>query len=164
MAVRDQKSVVQFKTRMREPLRARLASAARRRGVTLNTEIVDRLEQSFAKEEAFGGAEILNMARLMAAAFVRGGHHAAYAQNRPKWTSADWLNDPDCYQAAARAVSKALAAAKPELEARQGHFDLAFERPPVAVGARRSELQSPPRKTRRRKLPRPQNKEEGATE
>ena len=40
---------------MREPLRARLEAGAKRREVSLNTEIVERLEQSFAKEDVFGG-------------------------------------------------------------------------------------------------------------
>jgi hypothetical protein len=35
---------------MREVLRARLARDAERKGITLNAEIVDRLEQSYANE------------------------------------------------------------------------------------------------------------------
>src|SRR5262245_37131858 len=123
MVARHRTAVVQLKTRMREPLRARLEAGAKRRGVSLNTEIVERLEQSFTKEDAFGGGpEILNMARLMAAAFVRGGQEGAYARSQPKWTSADWLNDPDCYQAAVRSVTKALAAVKPGLDTGQGRL------------------------------------------
>ena len=116
MAPRDRTAVVQLKTRLREPLRARLEAGAKRRGVTLNTEIVDRLEQSFAKEDAFDGPEMLNMARLMAAAFIRGGQQGAHARQHPEWTPSEWVHDKICYQTAVRAVMKALAAAQPELD------------------------------------------------
>ena len=113
MAPRDKTAVVQLKTRMREPLRARLEVGAKQRGVSLNTEIVDRLEQSFAKEDAFDGPEMLNMARLMATAFIRGGQNLAHARSHPKWSPGQWMNDPECFRAAAHAVAKALAAAQP---------------------------------------------------
>jgi len=51
MVPRKKTDVVQLsKIRMREALRARLASDAEKKGVTLNAEIVDRLEQSYANE------------------------------------------------------------------------------------------------------------------
>jgi hypothetical protein len=51
MVARKKTDVVQLsKIRMKESLRARLARDAERNGTTLNGEIVDRLEQSYAKE------------------------------------------------------------------------------------------------------------------
>ena len=51
MPARKKIDIVQLsKIRMREALRARLASDAEKKGVTLNAEIVDRLEQSYANE------------------------------------------------------------------------------------------------------------------
>lgn len=51
MVVRKKTDVVQLsKIRMREALRAKLARDAERRGVTLNSEIVLRLEQSYERE------------------------------------------------------------------------------------------------------------------
>jgi hypothetical protein len=51
MATRKKTDVVQLsKIRMREALRAKLARDAEKKGVTLNAEIVDRLEQSYANE------------------------------------------------------------------------------------------------------------------
>jgi hypothetical protein len=82
--------------------------------VPINSEIVDRLEQSFAKEDAFEGPEMLNMARLMASAFIRGGQQGAHARNHPEWGPAEWIHEPFCYQTAVRAVMKALAAAQPD--------------------------------------------------
>ena len=45
MADRDQATTVQLKVRMKEPLRADLEEAAQRRGVSMNAEIVRRLER-----------------------------------------------------------------------------------------------------------------------
>jgi hypothetical protein len=51
MNARKKTDVVQLsKIRMREVLRAKLARDAERKGVTLNAEIVDRLEQSYVNE------------------------------------------------------------------------------------------------------------------
>jgi hypothetical protein len=48
---RKKTDVVQLsKIRMREELRSKLARVAEKKGTTLNAEIVDRLEQSFADE------------------------------------------------------------------------------------------------------------------
>ena len=80
---RSRDAVVQLKARMREPLRARLEAAAKRRGVSLNAELVDRLDRSFAKDDAFGGLVIANAARLMAAAFLQGGQHEERMHTTP---------------------------------------------------------------------------------
>jgi hypothetical protein len=51
MVTRKKTDVVQLsKIRMKETLRARLARDAERNGTTLNGEIVDRLEKSYANE------------------------------------------------------------------------------------------------------------------
>ena len=39
---RSRDAVIQLKARMHEPLRARLEKLAKQRGVSLNTELVDR--------------------------------------------------------------------------------------------------------------------------
>jgi hypothetical protein len=46
MRARKKSATIQLKVRMKEPLRATLEKAAAQRGVSLNSEIVDRLEQS----------------------------------------------------------------------------------------------------------------------
>jgi Arc-like DNA binding domain len=51
MADRDQATTVQLKVRMKEPLRADLEKAAHRRGVSMNAEIVRRLERSFERRD-----------------------------------------------------------------------------------------------------------------
>ena len=63
MVTRKKTDVVQLsKIRMREVLRAKLARDAERKGITLNGEIVDRLEQSYANEaQAMRDSAIIDM-------------------------------------------------------------------------------------------------------
>ena len=51
MPKRKQTDIVDLRVRMREPLRASIARAAVKRGVSLNAEAVDRLEQSFDRQK-----------------------------------------------------------------------------------------------------------------
>ena len=52
---------------MKEPLRAKLGRVAKRRGISLNAEIVDRLESSFvSRDDVFGGYEGYALMRFLA--------------------------------------------------------------------------------------------------
>jgi len=55
MAKRPDTAIVALTLRIREPLRRRLENAAKQRGVSLNSELAERLESSFRKED-FGKA------------------------------------------------------------------------------------------------------------
>ena len=50
MAARKPTAIVGLKVRLREPLRKKLELAAAKRGVSLNAELVARLEESFLGE------------------------------------------------------------------------------------------------------------------
>ena len=50
MVKRAQTAIVGLKVRLREPLRKKLEVAAKRKGVSLNAELVARLEESFLGE------------------------------------------------------------------------------------------------------------------
>jgi hypothetical protein len=78
---RAKAATIGLNTRMKEPLRARLAAAAKKRGVSLNAEVVHRLEGSFRKEErdalieakavggvyaSFGGLDNFTVMRFLA--------------------------------------------------------------------------------------------------
>ena len=52
MIKRSRSDTVQLKARMKEPLRAKLEGAAAAKGISLNAEMVHRLEQSFQRERA----------------------------------------------------------------------------------------------------------------
>ena len=49
---RKKSATIQLKVRMKEPLRAKIEAAAKSRGVSLNTEAVHRLQESFQTERA----------------------------------------------------------------------------------------------------------------
>lgn len=104
----------QLKVRMREELRALLEEAATRRGVSMNAEVVDRLQASFSKEDRYGGPEMLAIVNLMAGAFLRGGQLGARASQHPEWSTAEWMDDPFAYAAAVETVVEALKAARPK--------------------------------------------------
>ena len=63
-------ATVDLKVRMKEPLRAKIARSAKGHGISLNAEVVRRLEQSFFKEDAreqeWGGADTLSLMRVFA--------------------------------------------------------------------------------------------------
>ena len=70
MAKRERSATVQLKARMKEPLRARLERSARARGVSINEELISRVEGSFSDEDAlqriFGnGTTLEDLARLV---------------------------------------------------------------------------------------------------
>ena len=49
MVKREKDQIIQFKLRIRESLRANLEKAARRSGISINSEIERRLEASFSQ-------------------------------------------------------------------------------------------------------------------
>lgn len=69
MAPRKKTAIVQLKVRMKEPLRAKIEKAAKSKGVSINSEIVDRLEQSILVKNAvsffFGEATTLDEAIIL---------------------------------------------------------------------------------------------------
>ena len=107
---RDRTAVADVKTRLREPLRARLERAAKHRGVSMNSEIVDRLERSFARDEDFGGPQGRVRAHLALLAFNAAGARWA----REQGVSGTWEDDPVCYLVAALAAADALMTGAPE--------------------------------------------------
>jgi hypothetical protein len=85
MIKRATAATVELGLRVKEPMRARIERSARDHGLSMNGEMVDRLEASFAREDAldrfFGGQEIRQLATLWAAAFVRGAQFGNYMQH-----------------------------------------------------------------------------------
>jgi len=63
---RKESAVLDYKLRIREVLRRRLAQAAERRGVSLNAEMVRRLEESFDQESKRSLDDIAQDMRAMA--------------------------------------------------------------------------------------------------
>lgn len=120
MARRKKSATVDLKVRMKEPLRASLATAAKRRGVSMNAEAVDRLEQSFhhqallieVLEAAFGkplAATLLTLGRAMDHA----GRHSAFSHTRTLESASGWFDNPVSYNQAAEAATTVLERLRP---------------------------------------------------
>jgi hypothetical protein len=75
---RKKSDTIDFKFRMKEPLRRKIEKAAKSNGVSMNTEAVSRLEASFNSEgadaSAYGGAELSALFRMLggAASLIEG--------------------------------------------------------------------------------------------
>ena len=89
---RKKTDIVQLKVRLREPLRVQIEKAARRTGISMNAEIVGRLERSFVEETNFesalsqmAGEEALFRAMLMGLGSLR---------NDERLKGKSWIEDP----------------------------------------------------------------------
>ncbi len=114
MAERSRSNTIQLKARMKEPLRAALEAAAAANGVSLNAEMVHRLEQSFAEEksseeavyavyDSFGKLETFLVARLLANAI----------ELIEAKTGKNWMDDPEAHRQTQEACKTILDAFRP---------------------------------------------------
>ena len=95
MGKRPEKATVNLKLRVKEPLRASIEAAAEKRGISMNAEMVDRLESSFlSREGLFGGNDKY---RFMQVA-------AAVVTNVEQRTGKSCSDDPDTLEAAKEGV------------------------------------------------------------
>ena len=104
---RPKSATVDLKVRMKEPLRAKIETAARMRGVSLNNEVVQRLTLSFEREgaekdrreairdtvldgiyESFGGLQNFGIMKIL----------AGILQNVEYRMGESWLEDPDAFR------------------------------------------------------------------
>lgn len=126
MAKRKTTDYIQINVRMREGLRAKLEQSAKRNDESLNREIVDRLEQSFDRQELLVDAVTLAYGRelgflLLAmgkAADEAGKQAGAIASITSGMRSPQWTTVPYCYQQAANAMMAILHEFKPKGEYR----------------------------------------------
>jgi len=120
MADRDKTATIELKVRMKEPLRARIEAAAKDRGVSMNAEAVERLEQSFRDrgsmsrtlEFAYGpqaAGLILSIMRAMTDA----GLWAMVSNPDASDDFNSWPQDPAAYGDAMRAVAAVLETLRP---------------------------------------------------
>ena len=96
MARRTVGSDAQIKIRLKEPLRRRLEQAAGEHDVSLNREVVGRLEDSFRQDQLFGDPTTRRVAVLAASAFGNATRFRAGA------------DEADTYRAGVAAVVAAL--------------------------------------------------------
>jgi hypothetical protein len=116
-APRSDAETVQISVRAKEPLRAALEQAAKERGVSMNAEIIDRLQRSFESErrieDVFGSREVYGMMRTIAAAIDATGRSAGFFATRTLEGAAGWIRHPWAYQQAVNAAARVFEALRP---------------------------------------------------
>lgn len=99
--------------RLRPELRHDLERSAEKRGNSLNHEISVRLQGSLSNENAFGGPKLTELAHLLVARFIAGGHQAGETMFGPEVAEEKWLANPYCYDNALIALLDTLWARRP---------------------------------------------------
>ncbi|MCW5699419.1 MAG: Arc family DNA-binding protein [Rhodospirillales bacterium] len=93
-------SPVQVKVRMKPPLREALARSATERGVSLNAEVISRLEEAFLSErDIYGGPHTATLMKLLGLT-VRMVEQA---------TGKNWDTDLETHRAMRRAIAGVLS-------------------------------------------------------
>jgi len=111
---RQRTALVQLKIRMREPLRARLEAEASSRGVSINAEVVDRLEYLFDRSDLLGEALSLAFGQRLAGVLLILGFAMADQGRRITNGKGDWTSDSMAYDAAMFAAMWVLDRFRPD--------------------------------------------------
>ena len=99
--------------RFSETLRRRVTKAARERGVTMNAEIVMRVEESFASNERWGGAGVAPILEVVGAAMKSTGEMAGFLETHKPMKDGDWLANAFAFDQALKAAVAVLEAHRP---------------------------------------------------
>lgn len=113
MVQRKKSATVDVGLRVKEPMRAALDRSAKKRGISLNAEIVDRLERSLHEDQNLSGPKAARIAHMMSSMFGYTGSVEARARFGHAWNDDRWVDDPDCYTRAAAGVVSTLASMVP---------------------------------------------------
>lgn len=143
---------------MKESLRARLEEAATKRAGSINSEILDRLDRSFDRQDllseilttAYGSKEVAGLVMLLGEALHRSGEFCRMIGRLSEANaegSGAWMTDPYAFDQAAQAALSVLEAVRPSgdtrtpagaqrLKRRDGSSDLTFDRLGVETAVR----------------------------
>lgn len=120
MVKRKESATVDVKIRMKEPLRAAIERAAKRRGVSMNSEMTDRLERSLRDEawavhafEARYGKRLAGMIEILARAMDETGRHVGFWATGTLDGATNWFDVPYAFDQATKAAIAILDALKP---------------------------------------------------
>ncbi|MGF1628287.1 MAG: hypothetical protein ACFCUT_02350 [Kiloniellaceae bacterium] len=107
MSERKKSDTIGLQIRMKEGLRRRLADAAADNSVSMNAELVGRLERTFAEPDLIArihdlqqGSEVMGFLMLVEEAITRAGMVAAAQQGK---SPREWLRDPYAFDEAVKA-------------------------------------------------------------
>jgi hypothetical protein len=118
---RDAKAMADIKIRIREPLRAEIERAAKRRGISMNAEMNERLSASYERgrvlDEALNfayGEDGAGLLRLLGEV-IRDAPGACGLSSH-----SNWLDDPSAYAMAAQGAIRVLQRLQPAGEIKEG--------------------------------------------
>ncbi len=99
--------------RVSEDMRRRLEKAAKDRNVSINAEILERLERSFGIEDRFGGPRVIELIETIAAVMKSTGEHAGFYETGKVTNQGEWLALPYAYDQSTKAVAAVLKHHRP---------------------------------------------------
>ena len=114
MAKRGKSARAQVPLRIPEALRARIERAANQAGMSMNAEILGRLERSFEAEDRRGGPRVVELIEIIGTMMKRTGEHAVFLETRKRVNQGEWLDLPYAYHQATKAANTILKHYKPK--------------------------------------------------
>jgi hypothetical protein len=117
VAPRQKAELMQVSFRTREPLRDALESAAKARGVSMNTEMNERLMRSFEDEvkleTEFARVQLYAILRVVANTMDLAGGSTAMMSNMLTRAAKNWVDNPFAYDQAVKAANYILDQFRP---------------------------------------------------
>jgi hypothetical protein len=104
---------IQLNVRMKESLRREIEKAANRNGVSMNAEVVNRLQLSFAKDDRVGGPHLEDLVETIAMAMTSAGELAGFLEAHKPMKQGQWLALPYARDQAIRAAIALLKYHRP---------------------------------------------------
>ena len=91
----------QYPLRLPDDLRSRIEKAATGRDVSINAEILERLERSFDIEDRLGGRQLFEIIETIASVMKTTGEHTAFfADSSRLHKQGKWLANPYAFDQA----------------------------------------------------------------
>lgn len=113
MAKRGKSPRAQVPLRIPEALRARIERAAKAGDKSMNSEILERLEQSFQFEIRIGGPGLSEMVEIMVSAMRQAGELSGYYETSEPKKRGKWMGLPFAFDQAAQAANAVLEIHRP---------------------------------------------------
>jgi Arc-like DNA binding dprotein len=120
MAKRSKTAKADIKIRLTEALRSKIERSARSSGISMNADMIERLDRSFKSEDEFGGPQWRQIGHMMVAAFILAGQREAES----KQLTTPWIVDAECYLSAVLGVIDGLTIAAPRRVLDSKYVDL----------------------------------------
>ena len=115
MAKTKKQGAGQYPLRLPDGLRSRIEKSAKDRNVSINAEILGRLERSFEFEDRLGGPKVAELVETIGIVMRSTGEHTAFFLDGSKtYDQGEWLAVPYAFDQARRAANTILEYHKPK--------------------------------------------------